>query len=149
MHYRVSIIRASMIAFLLALSVIAFGQDVTLTVPDGSLHPGQTVEATAKLTNSLTPKPPIVLTATATYSDILGVLHEATPATLTLTVTQPLRMQKLELTLGTQLAFVEGSAKSSVPVAASVTSNVLTLAFDKTLLEGESLDIMFGAIVSQ
>jgi hypothetical protein len=112
------------------------------------LHPGQTAVATAHVSNDLAKRPPIQITAGASYQDWTGATFQATPATISLDVIQPLSFKRLTISLASNTSYVAGSATSTVPVTATYASQVLTLDFDKTLLEAQSLDISFGLLTA-
>lgn len=128
---------------LLLLVVGAQAQTVVLTTPDGVIHRKSTTTATIKMTNDSVPWSPIVLCATATWIDWDGTEREVISDPVTIQVVQPLALSKVKVDLGSKLAFVAGSATSTVPVVAASINDVLSFSFDKTLIEGESLDIMF------
>jgi hypothetical protein len=130
---------------LLCLCAQAFGQSVTITGP-ATVSPGATVQLTATITNTLSPRPPIILTAGATYTDSLGNPYTSTATPLMLTVTQPETFSALTMTLPSSLSYVVGSAQSTVPVTGTVTSGVLTLTLGgggAVLTEGQSVSILF------
>jgi hypothetical protein len=135
-------------SLLLLLPLTAQAQSITVSTPNGSLVPGQVVTATALVKNDLTPRAPINITASATYTDWTGALQQATPATISLQVIQPLTFSRIMLSLPPTLTYQAGSAQSTVAVVAGYASNVLTLDFSKTLLEGASLPITFAVAVA-
>jgi len=139
------------VSLLLLLLVVAGvqAQTVSLTVPGGVLYPGQTVTATACITNVLQPRLPITTYVIVSYIDCNGVSQQATSNNVTLQVVQPLNMPKLTLNLGTQLTLVEGSATSIIPIAATISNSILEMSFNKTLLEGQSLEITFDLNVAR
>ncbi len=57
---------------LLPLSLSADPLAVTMWSPQQTLRPGLSAPVTVTLTNTLTPRPDVVLTAGATYTDALG-----------------------------------------------------------------------------
>jgi hypothetical protein len=135
---------------LLLLPISAQAQTVSLSVPGGSINPGSTVTATAKITNALPPRPPIVLTAGCTYQDWTGTTLTATPASVTLNVVQPFSFSQLTLTMPSSLTYVPGSATAMFPVTGIVTAGVLTLAFTAPpLIEGQALSVSFGVQVAK
>jgi hypothetical protein len=142
--------RLLLLAWLL-LPCAALAQQVTISVPGGALIPGQQVTATAKITNTLTPRAPITLTAGGTYQDWTGAVIILPTVSIQLNVIQPLTFSQLTMTLPSSLTYVLGSATSTVPVTGTVTNGVLTLAFPLAppITEGQSLSITCGLAVAK
>ena len=133
----------SLLLFALALPCMA--QTVTLTGP-ASLNPGKVGTFIAAVTNSLSPRAPITLTATCSYHDWTGGQFQATADPVILTITQPLTFASISLALPAGLSYVSGSAASTVPVTGTLTGGVLTLSLGAgvVLIEGQQLVISFG-----
>src|ERR1035437_6412848 len=150
------------------LSTCAFGQSVSVTVPAGSIKSGQTVTATVTITNTLTPKPPLVLGGwNLNYTDASGnpqttggayswAIVDSTGKPVTSGVYPPNPMTlayapqsqtytSLGFTLPGGLSYVLGSATSTVPVTGTIAAGVLTLGLGAgaVLTEGQQLAIWF------
>ena len=142
MRYR---FRLPFMLLLLLLPCVAQAQSVTITGP-AAVTPGTIAELTATITNTLTPRAPIILTASATYTDSLGNPQTATATPLSLTIVQPETFSALTMTLPLSLSYVLGSATSSLPVLGTTSAGVLTLSLGgggAVLTEGQSVAIQF------
>jgi hypothetical protein len=140
------ILRISLL--LLLLPCASYAQSVTITGPS-AITPGTIAELTATITNTLVARPPIVLTASATYQDSLGNQQTANATPLSLTIVQPETFSALTMTLPSSLSYVLGSATSTVPVLGTTSAGVLTLSLGgggAVLTEGQSVAIQFKVV---
>jgi hypothetical protein len=103
-----------MIRFVLALALFPLSANadplaVTMWSPQQTLRPGLTAPVTVTLTNTLMPKPDVVLTAGATWQDALGNEYTTQAAPLVLPVVQPLAVKTFSLVVPAGCEYVVGS----------------------------------------
>lgn len=106
-------------------SVQARAQDieVALSADKQRVRPFESVTLTVTVKNNLQRRPPVELTATATYTDTSGTQYTATSNTVTLQVIQPLNVSAVNISLPPGWILVSGT--NPIP-------------FDVELLEGET-----------
>ena len=94
---------------LLPLSLAADPLAVSMWSPQQTLRPGLSAPVTVTLTNTLTPRPDIVVTAGATWQDALGNEYTTAAAPLVLPVVQPISVKTFSLTIPAGCEYVTGS----------------------------------------
>ena len=82
---------------------------VTMWSPQQTLRPGLSAPVTVSLTNTLTPRPDVVLTAGATWTDALGNEYTTQAVPLVLPVVQPVSVKTFSLTIPAGCEYVTGS----------------------------------------
>jgi len=134
---------AAMLTIAICTSVHADGLTVTTVSDQVGIVPGQVVSITSTLTNTYAVAPPIELTATATWQ--CGLMpSETTTAGVTLSLTKPVMVPSYNLPLGSNFAYVAGSAKvDGVTVELSGIPEQLTIPLAKTLTEGQATVVTF------
>lgn len=101
-----------------------------------------TVSVTMK--NALSPREPIVVTATATWEDEYGVAQSSSDS-CTVTVIQPIKVNRYAVIVPALFDFVVGSGTvDGAAVTPTLDSNQLTFELDRTLLENEQLTITYS-----
>ena len=124
--------------------VFADALGVTATSASATAKRGQPVEMAVSLKNVLTPREPITITAEAEWEDEYGVARSST-ASATITVLQPVKVNRYKVIIPALFAFVAGSAKiDGQPVTPSLETGRLTFEIGRTLLEGESLVLEYS-----
>ena len=124
--------------------VFADALAVTATPASATAKRGQPVEMAVNLKNVLSPREPITITAEAEWEDEYGVTRTTT-ASATITVVQPVKVNRYKVIIPALFAFVAGSAKiDGQPVTPSLETGRLTFEIGRTLLEGESLVLEYS-----
>jgi len=124
--------------------VFADALAVTATPASATAKRGQPVEMAVSLRNVLTPREPITITAEAEWEDEYGVARTTT-ASATITVVQPVKVNRYKVVIPTLFAFVAGSAKiDGQPVTPALETGRLTFEIGRTLLEGESVTLEYS-----
>lgn len=119
--------------------VFADALGVTATPASATAKRGQPVAMAVGLKNVLTPREPVTITAEAEWEDEYGVTRSTT-ANATITVVQPVKVNRYKVIIPALFAFVAGSAKiDGQPVTPSLEQGRLTFEIGRTLLEGESV----------
>ena len=123
--------------------VFADALGVTATPASATAKRGQPVEMAVSLKNVLTPREPIIITAEAEWEDEYGVARSTT-ASATITVVQPVKVNRYKVIIPALFAFVAGSAKiDGQPITPALETGRLTFEMGRTLLEGESVVIEY------
>ncbi len=124
--------------------VFADALGVTATPASATAKRGQPVEMAVSLKNVLTPREPITITAEAEWEDEYGVARSST-ASATITVVQPVKVNRYKVIIPALFAFVAGSAKiDGQPVTPALEIGRLTFEIDRTLVEGELLMLEYS-----
>ena len=120
-------------------AVFADALEVTTTPMSATAKRGEPVMMAVSLKNVLTPREPVTITAEAEWEDEYGVTR-TTSASATITVVQPVKVNRYKVIIPALFAFVAGSAKiDGQPVTPALEAGRLTFEIGRTLLEGESL----------
>ncbi len=135
-------IRSILVLVLLFAPVTSHGAEslqVTSTPTTAQAKRGVPVATAVSLKNTLTPREPITITAEAQWEDEYGTTRTTT-ASATITVVQPVKINRYKVVIPALFAFVAGSAKiDGQPVTPAFDAGQLTFEIQRTLLEGESL----------
>lgn len=124
--------------------VVADALGVTATPASATAKRGQPVEMAVSLKNVLTPREPVTITAEAEWEDEYGVARSST-ASATITVVQPVKVNRYKVIIPALFAFVAGSAKiDGQPVTPALETGRLTFEIGRTLLEGESVALEYS-----
>jgi len=124
--------------------VFADALGVTTTPASATAKRGQPVEMAVSLKNVLSPREPITITAEAEWEDEYGVTRTTT-ASATITVVQPVKVNRYKVIIPALFAFVAGSAKiDGQPVTPALDTGRLTFEIGHTLLEGESVTLGYS-----
>jgi len=124
--------------------VFADALGVASTPASATAKRGQPVEMAVSLKNVLTPREPITITAEAEWEDEYGVTRTTT-ASATITVVQPVKVNRYKVIIPALFAFVAGSAKiDGQPATPALDSGRLTFEIGRTLLEGESVTLEYS-----
>ena len=94
---------------LLPLAAHADPLAVSMWSPQQTLRPGLSAPVTVSLTNTLTPRPDVVLTAGATWTDALGNEYTTQAVPLVLPVVQPVSVKTFSLAIPAGCEYVTGS----------------------------------------
>ncbi len=117
---------------------------VTSTPTSAQAKRGAPVAMAVNLKNVLTPREPVTITAEAEWEDEYGVTRN-TSASATITVIQPVKINRYKVVIPALFAFVAGSAKvDSQPATPALDSGRLTFEIGRTLLEGESVNLEYS-----
>ena len=132
------------VMFILASECAAQSLEITSIPQVTTAKHGQAVPVAVSLKNILTPREPITITAEAEWEDEYGVARTTT-ASATITVVQPVKVNRYKVIIPALFAFVAGSAKiDGQPVTPSLETSRLTFEIGRTLLEGESLVLEYS-----
>lgn len=82
---------------------------VSMTCPQQTLRPGVAAPVTVTLANTLTPRPDIVVSCAAMWTDTYGAEHMTFGDPLTLEVIQPITVRTFALTIPAGCEYVTGS----------------------------------------
>lgn len=135
---------------LLALATAALAQtsglDIVTAVVEPNPRPGQGVTIRSIITNTFKPTAPLVVTATLSYIDGVSGESRTVADTCQVQVVHPLTLTETKVQLPTGVAFMANTAEvNSVVVPATVdAANVLTIPINKTINEGEFVDVLYG-----
>lgn len=144
MRYTISTILIVMLAFITGCPVFADALQVTATPVSATAKRGQPVSMAVNLKNVLTPREPIIITAEAEWEDEYGTTR-TTLASATITVVQPVKVNRYKVIIPALFAFVAGSAKvDGQPAAPMLDAGRLTFEIGRTLLEGESVTLEYS-----
>jgi hypothetical protein len=140
-----------MIRFVLALALLAplsLSADplaVTMWSPQQTLRPGLTAPVTVTLANTLTPKPDVVVSCAAMWTDTYGAEHMTFGDPLTLEVIQPITVRTFALTIPAGCEYVVGSglvdgvAQEPVPL-----SGEWVWSLQRELAEQQSISLQYS-----
>lgn len=124
--------------------VFADALGVTATPASATAKRGQAVPVAVSLKNILATREPITLTAEAEWEDEYGVARTTT-ASSTITVVQPVKINRYKVAIPALFDFVAGSAKvNGQPATPTLDSGRLVFEIAQTLLEGESLALQYA-----
>jgi len=144
MRYVNLLILTLSVVFILASECAAQSLQVTSTPQVTTAKRGQAVAVAVSLKNILAPREPITLTAEAEWEDEYGVARTTT-ASATITVVQPVKINRYKVVIPALFDFVAGSAKvNGQPATPSLDSGRLVFETAQTLLEGESLALQYA-----
>ena len=117
---------------------------VTTTPASAQVKRGVPVVMNVSLKNVLTQRDPITITAEAEWEDEYGTTRTTT-ASATITVVQPVKINRYKVIIPALFAFVAGSAKiDGQPVTPALEAGRLTFEVGRTLLEGESVTLEYS-----
>ena len=144
MRYVNLLILTLSVIFILASECAAESLQVTSTPQVTTAKRGQAVPVAVSLKNILTPREPITLTAEAEWEDEYGVARTTT-ASATITVVQPVKINRYKVAIPALFDFVAGSAKvNGQPATPTLDSGRLVFEITQTLLEGESMALQYA-----
>ncbi len=153
MRYIISLLMAALLTFIAACAFCAEALEVTATPASVTAKRGQAVPVSVNLRNKLLPREPVTITAEAEWEDEYGQAKTATAST-TISVIQPIKVNKYKVAIPALFDFVAGSAKVNgqpVTPALVLSSQVEGLDSDKlvfdmgrTLLESESVALEYS-----
>ena len=129
---------------LLAFPTFAAPLDVTTTPTSANVKRGEPVTVSATLSNSLTARPPITLTATIDYVDAYGKAQTAEAST-TLAIKQAVKVSNYRVTLPSLCSFVVGSGRvnDNGPLTVMELAGVLTIILNRELAEQQAITISY------
>lgn len=131
------------VVFILASECAAQSLQVTSTPQVTTAKRGQAVPVAVSLKNILATREPITLTAEAEWEDEYGVARTTT-ANSTITVVQPVKINRYKVAIPALFDFVAGSATvNGQPATPTLDSGRLVFEIAQTLLEGESLALQY------
>lgn len=114
---------------------------VTSAPTSAQVKRGAPVAMAVSLKNVLTRREPVTILAEAEWEDEYGVARSST-ASATITVVQPVKVNRYKVIIPALFAFVAGSAKvDGQPVTPALDAGQLTFELGRTLLEAESLTL--------
>lgn len=132
------------VIIILASECAAQSLQVTSTPQVTTAKRGQAVPVAVSLKNILAPREPITLTAEAEWEDEYGVARTTT-ASATITVVQPVKINRYKVAIPALFDFVAGSATvNGQPATPTLISGRLVFEIAQTLLEGESLALQYA-----
>ncbi len=124
--------------------VFADALAVTATPASAVAKRGQPVAMAVSLKNALTPREPVTITAEAEWEDEYGTTRNTT-ASATITVVQPVKVNRYKVIIPALFAFVAGSAKvDGQPATPALEAGQLTFEIGRTLLEGELVTLEYS-----
>ncbi len=139
-----SAILVTMLLFVAGGPAFADALEVMATPASATAKRGQPVAMAVSLKNVLTPRAPITITAEAEWEDEYGVVR-STAASATITVIQPVKVNRYKVIIPALFAFVAGSAKvDGQPATPMLDAGQLTFQIGRTLLEGESVTLDYS-----
>lgn len=144
MKYMNLLILTLSVTIILASECAAQSLQVTSIPQVTTAKRGQAVPVAVSLKNILAPREPITLTAEAEWEDEYGVARTTT-ASATITVVQPVKINRYKVAIPALFDFVAGSAKvNGQPATPTLDSGRLVFEIAQTLLEGESLALQYA-----
>lgn len=144
MRYTTSTILIVMLAFITGCPVFADALQVTATPVSATAKRGQPVAMAVSLKNVLAPREPVTITAEAEWEDEYGTVRSTTAST-TVTIVQPVKINRYKVIIPALFAFVAGSAKvDGQPVTPALDAGQLTFELGRTLLESESVTLEYS-----
>lgn len=130
--------------FTVAARCCAESLQVTSTPTPVQVKHGAPVAMAVSQKNVLTPREPVTITAEAEWEDEYGVARTTT-ASATITVVQPVKINRYKVVIPALFALVAGSAKiDGQPATLALDSGRLTFEIGRTLLEGESVTLEYS-----
>ena len=140
-------IRLMLVLVMLFAAAVLCGAEslqVTTTPTAAQAKRGVPVATAVSLKNVLTPRAPITITAEAEWEDEYGTARTTT-ASATITVIQPVKVNRYKVIIPALFAFVAGSAKiDGQPATPTLDAGQLTFQIGRTLLEGESVTLEYS-----
>ncbi|NLN75005.1 MAG: hypothetical protein GX139_01670 [Armatimonadetes bacterium] len=144
MRHTTSMILIVVLAFITGRPLFADALQVTATPVSATTKRGQPVAMAVNLKNVLAPREPVTITAEDEWEDEFGVARSTT-ASATITVVQPVKVNRYKVIIPALFALVAGSAKiDGQPVAPALDTGQLTFEIDRTLIEGESVTLEYS-----
>lgn len=117
---------------------------VTTTPASAKTKAGVPVAMAVNLKNTLAPRDPITLTAEAEWEDEYGTARTTT-ASATITVVQPVKVNRYKVAIPALFAFMAGSAKvNGQPVTPALDTGRLIFELERTIAEGESVVLEYS-----
>lgn len=140
MRYVTSTILIAALLFIVR-PVFSDALEVTATPVSAAVKRDEQVAMAVSLKNVLTPREPVTITAEAEWEDEYGVA-KTTSASTTITVVQPVKVNRYKVIIPALFGFVAGSAKVDGQPAVSIfDAGQLTFEMGRTLSEGESVTL--------
>lgn len=144
MRHTASTILIVMLAFITGGPLFADALEVTTSPASASARRGEQVAMSVNLKNVLTPREPVTITAEAEWEDEYGVAR-TTSASATITIVQPVKINRYKVIIPALFDFVAGSAKiDGQPTTPVLDSGTLVFTIGRTLLEGESVTLEYS-----
>ncbi|MCL5103015.1 MAG: hypothetical protein M1133_02715 [Armatimonadetes bacterium] len=144
MRYSISLLMAALLTFIAAGAFCADALEVATTPASVTAKRGQAVPVSVNLRNMLSPREPVTITAEAEWEDEYGAVKTTTAST-TITVVQPVKINRYKVAIPALFAFVAGSAKvGGQPVTPGLDVGQLVFDMGQTLLEGESVALEYS-----
>ncbi|MHB9037078.1 MAG: hypothetical protein ACYC64_10440 [Armatimonadota bacterium] len=144
MRHSISLLMAVILTFIAAGAFCAEALVVTTTPASITAKRGQVVPVSVNLRNMLSPREPATINAEAEWEDEYGQAKTATAST-TITVAQPIKLNRYKVAIPALFAVVAGSAKvDGQPVTPTSGSDGLVIELGQTLLEGKSVTLDFS-----
>lgn len=144
MRYSTSTILIVMLAFIAGGPASADALEVTATPASATAKRGQPVAMAVSLKNVLMPREPVTITAEAEWEDEYGTVRSTTAST-TVTIVQPVKVNRYKVVIPAPFALVAGSAKvDGQPATPALDAGQLTFEIGRTLLEGESVTLEYS-----
>ena len=143
MRYVTSTILIAALLFIVR-PVFADALEVTATPASAAAKRGEQVAMAVSLKNVLTPREPVTITAEAEWEDEYGVARTSSAST-TITVVQPVKVNRYKVIIPALFGFVAGSAKvDGQPAASTFDAGQFTFVIGRTLSEGESVTLEYS-----
>ncbi len=134
----------ALVLLLAATTCNAESLQVTTTPASAKTKAGAPVAMAVSLKNTLAPRDPITLTAEAEWEDEYGTARTTT-ASATITVVQPIKVNRYKVAIPALFAFVAGSAKvNGQPVTPALDTGQLIFELGQTIAEGESVALEYS-----
>ena len=133
-----------MFVFTMVSTAVADALEVTVTPESTTAKRGQILPMIVNLKNVLSPRDPITITAEAEWEDEYGVARTTT-ASATITVVQPVKVNRYKVVIPALFDFVAGSAKiDGQPTTPVLDNGTLVFEIGRTLFEGESVTLEYS-----
>ena len=117
---------------------------VTTTPTSAQAKRGVPVVMNVNLKNVLTPREPVTMTAEAEWEDEYGTARTTT-ASATITVVQPVKINRYKVIIPALFVFVAGSAKiDGQPATPALDAGRLTFEIGRALVESESVVLEYS-----
>lgn len=144
MRCAISTILLVMLVFVTGGPAFADALEVTATPASATVKRSQPVAMAVSLKNVLAPREPVTVTAEAEWEDEYGT-SRTTTASATITVVQPVKINRYKVAIPALFDFVAGSAKvNGQPATPTLDSGRMVFEITQTLLEGESLALQYA-----
>lgn len=122
---------------------------VTVKVASNQAKIGQIVPVTVTLTNSATPRPPLIIEASVSWIDSAGTSQTSTNS-VSLNIVQPLIVNNYHIQIPAGASYAIGSAVvGGLPVIPTYLDSGLTLDIVQTLNEGQSVNLGYAVRIEK